>query len=153
MPAAWRLISAKFRGSAFDGEGARLFGGRWNSPGNAVVYVASSRSLAALEMLVHLAGVATSYAMQRYRVGIPEDSMEWLDPASVKSDWLGPMVHPETQRIGDAWLQSNRSLTLAVPSALIPEEPNFLLNPRHSEFDRLQIGSVEAFALDPRLLQ
>lgn len=78
--------------------------------------------------------------------------MEWLDPGGLESDWFGPMVHPETQRIGDAWLKSGRSLVLAVPSALIPEEPNFLLNPRHPDFDLLQIGPVEPFALDPRLL-
>ncbi|MEQ9824601.1 MAG: RES family NAD+ phosphorylase [Puniceicoccaceae bacterium] len=78
--------------------------------------------------------------------------MEWLDPACLESDWLGPMLHPETQRIGDAWLKSGRSLVLAVPSALIPEEPIFLLNPRHPEFDRLPISPVESFALDPRLL-
>lgn len=152
MPAAWRIVSDRFRGAAFDGEGARLYGGRWNTPGNPMVYVASSRSLAALEMLVHLGSAVRSFTMRRYQVELPEACIEHLDMKRFDPVWLGPVIHPATQQLGDAWLQHRQSLILAVPSAIIPEELNYLINPRHRDAGNLNIADPEPFALDSRLV-
>jgi RES domain-containing protein len=152
MPRAWRIVAARLRDSAFDGEGARLYGGRWNSPGNALIYVASSRSLAALEMLVHLPAATRHLAMCRFEIEIPEQAILALEGESLPPSWLGPMVHPSTQQLGDKWLRQQRSLALAVPSAVIPEELNYLINPQHPDFQLLTIQPAESFTFDNRLV-
>jgi len=152
MPIAWRLASVHLKHSAFDGEGARLYGGRWNTPGHAAVYLASSRSLAALELLVHLPSAARSFPLCRFEVDIPDGSLLRLEDYSVlQSSWLGASIHPATQQLGDAWLKDRTTLALAVPSAIIPEEMNYLLNPGHPDFGQLKILPPQAFSFDPRL--
>ena len=146
---AWRIVAARWADAAFDGEGARRYGGRWNSPGRPAVYLAGSRALAALEMLVHLSpGVAAKQSFVRFEVSLPKalvSEPEW------EIDGFEPYVGRETQLLGDHWLEETRSLALRVPSAVIPEEHNYLINPRHPDFAQLDIGPPERFALDPRL--
>lgn len=138
---AWRIVAPRWADSAFSGEGARKYGGRWNSPGRAVVYLAGSRALAALEMLVHLTtpdSRAKPYVLREARI-----PREWIaDPGKRGED-------PVTA--GDRWLASRRSLALRVPSVLIPEEPNYLLNPAHPEFRRVRFGAATEFRFDPRM--
>lgn len=138
---AWRIVSPRWADNAFSGEGARKYGGRWNSPGRAVVYLAGSRALAALEMLVHLTtpgSRAKPYVLIEARV--PRELV--AEPARKVG---GPVAS------GDRWIDSRRSLALRVPSVLIPQEPNYLLNPSHPEFRRVRIGLAEEFRFDPRL--
>jgi RES domain-containing protein len=151
--AAWRIVQERHSARAFTGEGARIYGGRWNSPGVAVVYTAQSRALAALEMLVHLdsPGLLSSYLL--YQVDFEEAWVTKLDAGSLPSDWRDDPPPASTQAIGDQWIRSNESPVLRVPSVLISEEVNFLLNPRHRQFERLRIGRPEAFAFDPRLAE
>jgi len=150
MVQAWRIVSSRWADTAFDGEGARRFGGRWNSPGCPVVYLAGSRALAALETLVHLSpAIAARQEFVRFEVRIPKNLIRRLEPQSLSFD---PFVSPETQAIGDAWLAENKALALEVPSAVVPEEPNFLLNIRHPRFEQIGIGEAEPFAFDPRLV-
>ncbi|HKK18574.1 MAG TPA: RES family NAD+ phosphorylase [Opitutales bacterium] len=151
MVRAWRIVAARWADAAFDGEGARRYGGRWNSPGRPAIYLAGTRALAALETLVHLSpGVAARQQFIRFEVGIPKSLVSRLD-------WdqgaFEPFVGAETQAAGDRWLGAARRLALRVPSAVIPEEENYLLNPAHPRFNEVEISDGQAFAFDPRLLE
>ena len=151
MPRAWRLVKARHAARAFDGEGARLHGGRWNSPGTRVVYVSSSRSLAALELLVHL---EIAEALEHYvviEVRIPTQSITRLDPRRLPPDWRSDPPPAALRALGDAWVRAARSVALEVPSVVVPEEANYLLNPAHPSFRRIAIGKPQPFRYDTRL--
>ena len=149
----YRLVKRKWLAQAFDGEGARLYGGRWNSKGNACVYCAGSESLALLEVLVHLsdARVAQHYAMLRLQ--IPEEHLLNARPDTLPADWREEPAPPSTASFGDAWLESGQSLALAVPSVIIPRESNYLLNVLHPAFHTVVALAQElSFGIDPRLV-
>ena len=153
MPRAWRLVKARHAASAFDGEGARLHGGRWNSPGTRVVYVSSSRSLAALELLVHL---EIAEALEHYaviEVRIPAQSIARLDRRRLPADWRDDRPPAALRALGDTWVQQQRSVALEVPSVVVPEETNYLLNPAHPSFRTLAIGPARPFRYDARLVR
>lgn len=149
--AAWRLVRAELAEHAFDGEGARLFGGRWNPPGLPVIYAASSRSLAALEVLAHLPRTLRTNAFVLYRVEFAEQAVETLDPAALPPDWSQFPPPTSSQGAGHDWLKRTATPVLRVPSVLLPEEANFLFNPRHPAFVRLLPIRERFFFFDPRL--
>ena len=151
MLRAWRIVKRRHTGRAFDGEGARLYGGRWNSPGVPVVYVAESRALAALEVLAGLQSRTTLEAYVLIEVHFDEALVEELGPDSLPDVWRTSPPRPETQAIGDRWVREARSAVLRVPSVLIPAEFNFVLNPAHPEFGTVEIQDPMSFKLDPRL--
>ena len=151
MITAWRIVQAHRAGSAFDGEGARLFGGRWNPVGFPVVYLADSRALAALETLVHTEGAQHSVRYMRFAVSFPKQTLAKANLSGLSEALAAPMVSPRTQAVGQAWLEAGRYPILEVRSAIIPEEPNYLLNPRHPKFCHIKIGKPEHFAFDPQL--
>jgi RES domain-containing protein len=145
----WRLC--KRAHAAFDGEGARLAGGRWNRRGTRMVYTAGSLSLAALEMLVH----SEASLLPADLVAIPADipasvGIEPLDQSRLPSDWRLNPAPDALAALGDDWIASARTSVLAVPSAIVPVERNYLLNPAHPDFGKIQRGAPEAFSLDPR---
>ena len=148
---AWRIVQRKFAKAAFDGEGARLFGGRWNSPGFAIVYTAQSQSLAALELLVHLDSEAILQNYLVIPVTIPQHFILELDKSKLPDGWAAYPASIETQHFGDTWVTERKSPVLQVPSAVIPSESNFLLNPAHPNFPDLIIGNPTEFTIDPRL--
>jgi RES domain-containing protein len=155
MLTSYRIVKAKYItgniADAFDGEGARRYGGRWNTVGTAMVYTSESAALAALEMLVHLddASLLPRYVVcpVRFDASLVTD----LDPATLPTDWKQTPAPPSLAAIGDAWVQSGASLLLRVPSAVLPLEHNFLINPRHADFSRLHFEPLQAFEFDPRL--
>jgi len=149
---AWRLVKKSRLETAFDGEGAFRFGGRWNSRGQRMVYASSSLALALLEILVHIDPTQRVPELVAIPIEIPADRIE-EEPHSVLKNLAGglPWSLSETRRRGDAWLASANQPALLVPSAVIPLEQNFLLNPAHPDFDRCRIGEAEALSLDPRL--
>lgn len=153
MPTAWRIVKKRHGGSAFDGEGARRYGGRWNSPGTPVVYTSETRALCLLEVLAGLGSVKPLHAF----VLIPatfEDSMILpLAPERLPTDWQENPPRPSTQRIGDTWVEQEESAILRVPSALVSDEHNYLFNPAHPDFARIRIGSPRDFAVDSRLFR
>lgn len=151
MIRAWRLTKPKYAASAFDGEGARLFGGRWNSPGTAVVYTSSSAALALTELLVHLDSAALLSAHVLIPVEMDEALIETLDAAQLPRGWVDFPVPADVQAFGDHWVRERRSAVLRVPSVVVPMENNFLLNPAHPEFGKLQMGRPIKFPIDPRL--
>ena len=151
MRTAWRIVPWERRVDAFSGEGAARYGGRWNSPGTRVVYLSEHKSLAALEMLVHLPrNTTTLFAF--LQAEFPNDAVEVLPPAGWPAHWAQEPPQADSQALGDVWVRQGRSAILAVPSALIPEELNFLLNPAHPEFEKFAIGQPVPFAFDARLL-
>ncbi|HKB10161.1 MAG TPA: RES family NAD+ phosphorylase, partial [Vicinamibacterales bacterium] len=144
---------ARHAATAFDGDGARLYGGRWNSRGLAVVYTAASPALAALELLVHL---GNSNALARYvsiACRFDEALVLRLDRQRLPRQWQSSPAVPELALVGDAWLKDGTSAVLAVPSAIIPAESNYLLNPNHADFGSIEIGTAQPFELDQRLLR
>jgi RES domain-containing protein len=148
---AWRIVIRRFAKSSFTGEGARLFGGRWNSPGRPVVYTAQSQALAALEILVHLDFEKLLSHYLAIPVTIPPHLIEFLSPSSLPKNWRAYPAPRSTHAIGDAWLARASSPALQVPSVVIPSESNFLLNPAHPQFPKLRLGKPVPFLFDPRL--
>jgi RES domain-containing protein len=147
---AWRVVKQRIAGTAFDGEGAREFGGRWNSTGHAVVYTASTTSLALLEILVHSdAGLLAHYVA--IPVTFKGELVDVVDADLLPAGWS---THPspfELKRIGDEWIDSRRSCVLRVPSAVVTHEWNYLLNPAHPDFSSVDIGDPIAVETDARL--
>ncbi|HKL21852.1 MAG TPA: RES family NAD+ phosphorylase [Tichowtungia sp.] len=153
MRIAWRIVKPCHVEGAFSGEGARLFGGRWNSVGTPMVYVAESRALAALELLVHLdhGTVLDDYLCIPIRFS--EKLLRALDTTQLRSDWRSHPPPRYVQILGDQWVKNQVSVVLEISSALIPGERNYLLNPRHPDFGRIEIGAPEPFEFDPRVLK
>lgn len=152
MRTVWRITTARFAATAFSGEGARLYGGRWNPKGVELVYTAESRSLALLEMLVQDAPLRASYVLVPAR--LPDTvSVIHLGVADLPADWRRLDHRDALQRIGRDWLAQGRSAVLAVPSAVLPAERSYLLNPRHPDFSRIIMGEPEALETDLRLMR
>ena len=151
MRQAWRIVKEKHAATAFDGEGARIYGGRWNSAGTPMVYTSATLSLAALESLVHL-HPPVSFRYVAIAVEFDETRVETVDAAGLPGDWTEEPPPPSTQWLGDQWVKEARSAVLEIPSVIVPSESNFLLNPHHPDFRHIQIGKPVPFAFDPRLL-
>ncbi len=151
MPQAWRLVHHKYVHSAFSGEGARLAGGRWNSEGNAVVYTAGSLSLALLEIIVHLEFKEALKLYKAIPVEIPEALLQSIDPSKLLDGWSASPPQSSTQFIGNCWAEGLASAALKVPSAIIPNEFNYLLNPAHPGFERIKRGAPIDLPVDPRV--
>jgi RES domain-containing protein len=146
-------VQPRFAKDAFRGEGARRYGGRWNSPGIAVVYTAESLSLAVLEILVH---VDSERLLANY-IAIPiafEESLltklDLSEKLELPRNWHAHPASKATRRLGDKWATEGRSPELQVPSAVIPSESNFLLNPAHADFHKLVPGKPIPLEFDPR---
>ena len=148
---AWRIVKARHATTAFTGEGARLNGGRWNSPGERVVYASATKSLAALETLVHLIPPVT-FKYVAIPIEFEESLIEAIRPGSLSFDWADNPPPPSAQAIGDIWVEEARSAILELPSAIVPSESNYLLNPLHPDFHQIVIGKPEIFSFDGRLL-
>jgi RES domain-containing protein len=150
VPSAWRLTKTKHLAAAWDGEGARRAGGRWNSTGVRVVYASATLSLALVEILVHLpSGLLPAYSA--VPVEMDESLVETVAAADLPSRWKDHPPPPEAQAIGDRWVAEARSAALRVPSVIVPSEFNYVLNPGHPQFARLRIGAAVPFPFDARL--
>lgn len=147
----WRLCAAKYGATAYSGEGAELYGGRWSPAGIPVAYGSESRALAVVEVLANADEPDRLFAIKWVLVGaeVPADLIE--RPARVPENWRQYPHPPETQAVGADWARTRRSLALRVPSAVVPGEFNYLLNPAHPSFSRVKVGRPEPFAFDPRL--
>jgi RES domain-containing protein len=147
----WRVAREVY--PLLDGEGARRWGGRWNSPGTAIVYTASSSALAVLESLVARDEEDAPEDLILASIRVPDDALiERIEADALPGDWQAPQ-HERCRAIGDEWVASMRSLILAVPSAVLPEETNYLLNPLHPASRKCRVVASRRFAFDPRLLR
>lgn len=150
----WRLSKARHAATALDGHGARKVGGRWNSAGgHRAVYLSESLSLAALEVLVHLdKGLAPPHVA--IALDVPDDvPIGTLLPRALPADWRATEPPPSTQALGDAWLARGDEVLLRVPSVIIPDEFDVLLNPVHPAAARIKRHPPVPFTFDPRLLK
>ena len=151
MTRAWRIVREDHGSTAFDGEGAGRFGGRWNSLGTRTVYTSATLSLAALETLVHL-NPPVAFKYVAIPIEFDEALVETFATSDLPADWNEEPPPPSTAEIGDRWVKESRSAVLELPSVIIPAEPNYLLNPAHSDFKRIRIGKPTPFSFDPRLI-
>jgi len=148
---ACRIVMAEHVPTAFTGEGAALYGGRWNSKGVRVVYIAGSQALAVLESLVHLELRDLEQEFALIEVSFEGTLVETLDADEVPRDWQSDIPPESLAQLGDEWIASQRSAVLRVPSVIIDDEWNYLLNPSHPRFARINIGQPRPFRFDPRL--
>lgn len=149
---SWRIVKPEFAHDAFSGRGARLYGGRWNPRGVAVVYTSATLSLATLELLVGTPRPQRLPEYAAFRCAVPDRLIEELNPALLPEAWRGYPAPPQLQQIGSEWVTSLRSVALAVPSAVIESETNLLLNPDHPDFGEIEISEVRPLRFDLRLV-
>src|SRR5215471_3868558 len=152
MPSAWRIVRAPRSKSAFTGEGARVYGGRWNSRGTAVVYVSEHESLAALELFVHLTPLSPKDRYLSFRLEWEGKLTAYFPVKNLPPNWNAEPPTYQTMQIGDDWIRAGKSVVLAVPSVLSTSEMNFLLNPKHADFKRIKISQPIEYRFDSRLL-
>lgn len=123
-------------------------GGRWNSPGHPLIYTSDSLALCLAECLVHVPGrLPADYVA--FTIALPEDSVESIDVQSLEADWRRDLGL--TRAIGDGWLAAGRTLALVVPSAVLPDSSNILVNPLHPRSAEIQLVAQQPFQFDPRL--
>jgi RES domain-containing protein len=144
----YRICSAKYPNN--DGEGAKLYGGRWNHKGTPMLYCAETLSACVLENLVH------SSVLPQNKVAISAEIPDGValmakDSSNLPSNWNSPAHIASTQDIGTNWVLSLASVALFVPSAIVSHERNVLINPLHPDFARIKFGAPNPFAFDPRL--
>jgi RES domain-containing protein len=149
---AWRICNKNYAATAFTGEGAYRYSGRWNSAGVRLVYLGGTPSITVLEALVHVSSLSDLDILE-YAL-IPAEFEETLvgeltDP--LPSDWAHFPAPLSTAAIGDAWIASGRSVILKLPSAVVSLENNYLLNPEHPEFAKVSIGTPRDIKADIRL--
>ena len=143
----WRLTKPHYA-PGLDGEGARLWGGRWNSPGVPMVYTAGSLALAALEYFVHLPPAMRQPGRLPPLVAVALDIPDDL-PLEIGASLPTDMT--ASRNVGDNWIRGKDSLGLIVPSFAIPHDTNILLNPAHPDMRRITVGLTVPFTFDPRL--
>ena len=147
----WRLCQKRHAADAFSGEGSRLFGGRWSPAGLRIAYSSESRSLAALEVLVNVRDPGLLFA-QPWAIlpaTIPTNLIE--HPRRVPENWRATPYGSETQAFGSEWAKAERSVALQVPSSVVLGEFDYLLNPDHPDFSKIEIGAFEPFEFDSRI--
>ena len=148
----WRIVEERFAGEAYSGEGARLYGGRFNSVGVPVVYTAGTYSLAILETLVRMNKQWRLSAYYAVPSSFDAGLVEHVEAGTLPENWKAYPEPEETRHLGDDWAASRRSLVLSVPSVVVSKERNYLLNPRHRDFGgEVTIGEPERVAFDARL--
>jgi RES domain-containing protein len=148
---AWRITKKRHQNSALSGEGAKLYGGRWNPPGYSAVYAADSLSLAILEMIVHLEDDEDLDDYIAIPIEFDDTMITTLHTENLPQNWSCLPVSKQTQDIGEKWLEEGQSLILKVPSSVVPNDCNFIINPLHPDFRLLQIGSPRSLQIDPRV--
>jgi RES domain-containing protein len=148
----WRLCRSIHAADAFSGEGARRFGGRWNSRGTPMIYTSTSLSLAAIELFVHLDPTLAPDDLVAIAATLPDgEPARNITTADLAPDWRSDEAGPRA--LGDAWIQSRSTLALKVPSVPIPPEWNVLINPLHPRLGELKIDPPQPFVFDARMFR
>lgn len=145
----FRITDARFIADPLSGLGAALAGARWNSKGTRMGYTSSSRALAMMELLVHVGRDNVPATKVLLTIEIPDKAVVDLMP--LPSGWDALPYRSSVQAVGDAWIASGSSLALRVPSVIIPDEFNVLINPGHADFRKITIGESAPLAWDKRL--
>lgn len=145
----YRITLAKWAGTlTASGRAAR-----WNSHGNFLVYTAGTRSLACLENVVHRVSIGPDAQFKVTLIEIPDSlTIDEISKDDLPSDWKEYTNYSTCQELGDQWIKNGNSAVLRVPSAIINEEYNYLLNPLHTDFTKIKVDSLESFSFDDRLI-
>ncbi len=144
----WRLCRAIHAAETFSGEGARRFGGRWNSHGVPMVYTSTSLALAAIELFVHLEPNQQPSDLVAISAALPAgEPAQRLTPDRLPPNWWTDEFEP-LRAVGNHWIREARSLAIEVPSAALRMEWNVLLNPLHPALTQLQIDTPQPFQFD-----
>ena len=148
----WRISHKKHIDTAVKGEGARRGRGRWNSPGTALIYTSATLSLAAMETLVSMEIENFGNIFLAIGVKIPDNfPIKQLDESLLPSNWRDTPPPRVLASLGDRWFTSKSTAVLRVPSATIPHEYNYLINPLHPDFEKISIYPPQAFILDRKM--
>ncbi len=147
----WRLCRKKH--ASFDGEGARLAGGRWNRRGTAVVYTSATLSLALLEYFVNLGAAADAPSdLVSVAAEVPDGvAIASIDLAALPRGWRRYPAPEALAELGARWIEQRAAAVLSVPSAVVPRERNYLINPAHPDSRRITVGRPEPFPIDARM--
>lgn len=149
---AYRVCNAKYADD-LSGNGARIYGGRWNSKGIPVIYLSSSKALAVLELLVHTSINLLPQNLALITLSIPDKiKIKEYKIKELPENWRTYPSPLRTKTLGDNWIKSNETLILRVPSVIIPSEYNYLLNPVHKDMKKIKIIKKEKFEFDKRFL-
>ena len=151
MAQAWRIVHQDYADTAFTGEGARITGGRWNSEGMSMVYTAGTLSLALLEMIVHLEVKETLKYFKAIQIAFDNSLVRSISINVLPLTWNIIPPSTLTKTIGDEWLRQSATPALCVPSAVVPNELNYLLNPHHPDFSKIKIGGQIDLPADARI--
>jgi len=147
---AFRLVRKKYA-NPLSGEGASRSGNRWNSKGTALIYCADSRALAMAEVAVHLSLGLLPKDYEMVELEIPSKvSSKSLALEDLPEGWNSFPHLLHTQQLGDEFVAAEKSCVLQVPSAVVPGDFNYLLNPMHRDFAQIQLISRVVFPFDPR---
>ncbi len=146
-----RILRKPYARTPLDGEGPYRFGGRWSSAGTRIAYTSEHLSLAMVEYFVHIEASDPPRDLVMVAVDIPDDvSRLVLSVRKLPANWRRVPAPPSLAAIGDSFAAEGKSAVLVVPSALVPTETNWLINPRHLEFARIRVHRAEPFDYDAR---
>lgn len=151
MIRVWRTTKRKYVHTAFDGEGARLAGGRFNRKGTPLVYTAWTLSLSILEILAQVLDFEDLEDYVAVPAVLEERHVDVLDGADLPTDWRALPAPTSTKDLGTRWIRSMRALVLRVPSVIVPSEHSYLINPEHPDFGQLVIEEPWELEIDQRL--
>jgi RES domain-containing protein len=148
----WRIVHEAYLESAFSGIGAEMYGGRFNNPGHRIVYASGSLSLAVLEMLVQANARRRLYQHWCIPASIPAESVERGGPSVLPAGWDAIPYGRASQQFGDRWIAEGRNVALGIPSVVVPQEWNYVINPMHEHFPLVTIGAPVRIPIDGRLI-
>lgn len=145
----YRITNSRYKDD-ISGAGAKAKGARWNMPGSSLLYTAENISLSTLELLVHTGFDEIQHLYHLLAISIPDDaSINKINPDKLKTNWQEDEDY--TAFMGTEFIKNNLALILKVPSAVITEEHNFLVNPNHTDFKKIKIVRSKPFVFDKRL--
>jgi RES domain-containing protein len=147
---AYRILQNRHTQTAFSGEGAASYPGRWNFRGDRVVYCSSSLSLATLEILVNIGRPDSLNLYSWIEISFPSTLVH--KPTHLPRNWRENPIPISARNLGQEWYTNKKSAILQVPSAVVPEEYNYILNPAHEGFSKVKIGDTRQLRWDSRLV-
>lgn len=143
----YRLATGEYAND-ISGTGSKIYGGRWNPVGFAALYTSEFISLAILEILVRASKITSPKSYMLITIDIPDEQIYQLQLKKLKKEWQSDLKY--TQEIGEDFLTQTQVLCLKAPSAIVPQENNFLLNPEHTDYKKVKIITTELLELDHR---
>lgn len=147
----WRVTHTDYASDAFSGEGARLYGGRFNSEGRPAVYSSESLSLSLLEVLIQIEDRDYLQNLALFYADIPSRLIWQPAPETLPDRWNRVPYGRDSQQFGDRWIKEENRPVLRVPSVVVPVEYNYVLNPSHLDFEKIKVTRATGVQLDERL--